>query len=163
MPKQSIEPNQPAVPAKTASQPMPQNALVPPTAQPNASDRPSCGYTILIVIVTVICTLIAEAVLVFAIATWAVNHFWSSVKSSTSFTTSNTAAGTKTTGSVTLNADQKALLTKLGIKPEDLPPDLDVQKIACVQNAIGNDRIEAIISGSATPGFGDLFKVKSCF
>lgn len=153
--------NQPVTPAP---QPMPAaSAPIAPPMQPNVSGKPSCGYTILIIILTVICTLIAEAVFVFAVATWAANRFMASVKEGVSFTTKPSSDGTHTGGSAGLNADQKALLNKLGIKPEDLPPDLDVQKIACIQNSLGNDRIDAIISGKSTPGFGDLFKAKSCF
>lgn len=158
MPQQSVEPT-----VQPTPQPMPQNAIVPPM-QPNVSGKPSCGYTILIVIFTVICTLIAEAILIFAVATWAFKHFGDAVTNNMGFTTSDvTKTPSGATGAAALTADQKQLMTKLGIKLEDLPPDLDVQKIACVQTAIGNDRIQAIIDGKASPGFGDLFKAKSCF
>ncbi len=165
MSKQPVEPSQPVVPA----QPVPQNStpIVPPM-QPNVSGKPSCGYTLLIIILTVICTLIAEVVLIFALVSWGITHFWSSVKEGAGFTTSETTTvsnggGTKTTGAVVLTADQKKMLAEFGIKPEDIPADLDVQKITCIQNAVGADRIQAIIDGKDTPGIGDIFKARSCF
>jgi hypothetical protein len=136
-----------------------------PAPAPNVSGKPSCGYTILIVIITVIMTLIAEAVVVFALVSYVANNVLKSVKKEMSgTTTSQTSASLQrdSSGKVVLTADQKKILTNFGIKEADIPADFPIEQVVCVQEAVGADRIQAIIDGKATPGLTDLFRARGC-
>ncbi len=136
-----------------------------PAVAPNVSGKPSCGYTILIIIITVIMTLIAEAVIVFALVSYVANSVLKNVKKEMSgTTTSQTSASVKrdSSGKVVLTADQKKVLTNFGINEADIPADFPIEQVVCVQEAVGADRIQAIIDGKVTPGLVDLFRARGC-
>lgn len=172
MPKQanSTESNQPA-PVQAVAQAAPQATQFAPVVQVPAAKR-SCLGTSLIVVVTVICTIIAEVAIGFALAGYFINSSWQNIRKEWSAPTESTT-GDSTSGSAAavggaqgttqLTADQKKMLQSFGIDPNDLPEDIPIQQITCVQNSVGADRINDIISGKETPGFKDLWKAKSCF
>lgn len=157
-PTTSVEqknPEQPVKPAAPQSAPSPvQNVAQPVAAQP--SGRPGCGYTLLIVFITVICTLIIEAILLFAAAMYVGN----TVKDTFSAWTNPATDSTESSGTVT--ADQEEMLASIGLTIEDLPPEIPIESVTCAINALGESRVKEIVSGEVEPGVSDLFKLRSC-
>lgn len=159
---QSVVP-QPVPPGTT------QFVAPPPSRTP--SNKPGCGYTLLIVIVTVFLTITVEIVGGFFLVSYLAKTAWKSIQKDLSpfssllkgSSTSTAATGANTSGSmVKLTADQKKLIQSFGIDPATIPSEIPVQQITCVENAIGNDRIQQILKGQATPGITDLFKARGC-
>lgn len=132
-------------------------AVVQPPPAP--SGRPGCGYTLLIVVITIICTLIAEAFLVFGVLAYVGTKVSQSLKD---FSSSSASTKTADGKPKTLSPDQTTLIKSMGIDPKDLPPEIPPEKVACAIEAIGEDRLKAIIASKETPGLGDIFKLRAC-
>lgn len=152
----------PATPVSTS--------LVPPPAPP-AAPAPQGGRTCLgtlaIVVVTVFCTLLVEAVIGFFLVGYIVKKVSSTianndlVKSFTSQTSGGVGSGSQS-GTAATTKEQSDLLKSLGINPKDLPAEIPVEKVVCAEKVLGADRIKEIVSGKATPGLTDIFKLRSC-
>lgn len=156
-PTSEITPVEP-VPASQV-QPVQIPPVSPPIqTTPQASGRPGCGYTLLIVVITVICTLILQAILIAALVGYVGSKIAAGVKDFSSSTPTTNADGTPKE----LTKDQKELLSSIGVDPKDLPPEIPVEKVSCAIEAIGEQRVKDIINNKVTPGFADIFKLRSC-
>lgn len=147
-------------PTPGMSAPVPRAIIAPAPA------KRSCAELAFVIIATVICTIIAEVILGFIVVGYVAKTVWQKVHDELSVTTTARVGDQPNTKKravdIPLTSDQKALLQGLGIKPEDLPAFLTPEKIVCFQAAVGSDRVKAIISGQATPGFADVYNAKSC-
>lgn len=139
-----------------------------PKSGPAPSGKPGCGYTILIVIVTIIMTIVVEIIIGAVLIGFVTSALLKNVKkewapSSTSQTTGGSnQTGATAGGKVTLTADQKKMIESFGVKAEDIPADFPIEKVICVQNAIGQDRTDQIMKGTVTPGIMDFFRARGC-
>lgn len=158
-----------SAPVTPAPQPVSQTTTQFAVPAPAPSGKPGCGYTILIVIVTIFLTIAAEIIGGFLVAGYFARTALKNIqKDLAPFVSPQGSSGTSATsagatgGKVTLTADQKKLIESFGVNPADIPADFPVEKVACVENAVGSDRIQQILKGTATPGIMDLFKARGC-
>lgn len=61
-----------------------------------------------------------------------------------------------------LSDEQEQMLESIGINPQIVPTEITPAMEDCARNALGDERVEAIIQG-ATPSAIDLLKAQSCF
>lgn len=153
---------QPAAPVPPAASP-----FVPPPPAPPRGSKHGCVEIALIIFATVVCTIIVEIVLGFFAISYLAKHVWQSVQNEfmpSATTTEQLPANSSSSGSgsTALTKQQAQLLQSLGLSPSSLPAGLTPTKITCITNAIGADRIAAIMSGKATPGISDLLNARGC-
>ncbi|MFH1631638.1 MAG: hypothetical protein ABIA47_01250 [bacterium] len=60
-----------------------------------------------------------------------------------------------------LTDEQESMLQSIGIDPADIPTEITAEQQACAVEALGSDRVNAILSGSS-PSLTDVLKAKSC-
>lgn len=133
-----------------------------------SSGKAGCVYTLIVVVITVVSTLAVEVILGIFLAGYAARTVWKNIQNGLTPLSAppglgNTSVAQSSGGMLKLTPDQKKLIESFGIKPEDIPASVPIDKITCVQNALGNDRVQQIMKGQATPGITDLIRARSCF
>lgn len=61
-----------------------------------------------------------------------------------------------------LSEEQESLLSSFGVDVSALPTELSEEQINCAVSALGQERVNELMQGSA-PTIADLFKAQSCF
>lgn len=61
-----------------------------------------------------------------------------------------------------LDADQEATLRSIGIDPANIPTEITAAQQQCAIEAVGAERVEAIMHGS-TPTLSEILSVEKCF